>query len=91
MQSILTKYADLLVHYCVEIQKGDKLYVSSTTLAEPLIKEVYRSAIKAGAHVEVDLGFREKGRIFFKKQDKDNLEYFHKSIKKPMKEFNASK
>ncbi|MEM1123710.1 MAG: aminopeptidase, partial [Bacteroidota bacterium] len=64
MNTILKKYAELLVHYCVEIQSGEKLYVRSSTLAEPLVKEVYRAAIKAGAHVEIDLEFEGKNRIF---------------------------
>lgn len=64
MNAILKKYADLLIHYCVEIKSGEKLYIRSTTLAEPLVREVYRSAIKAGAHVEVDLDFQGKNSIF---------------------------
>lgn len=89
MDSILSKYADLLVNYCVEIKKGDKLYVSSTTLAEPLIREVYRSALKAGAHVEFDLAFREKGRIFLNEAEKEQLEYLPTLQKKAMEEFDA--
>ena len=54
MQSILQKYANLLVNYCLDIKAGDWLYVSTTTLAEPLVREVYRFAVRAGAHVEVD-------------------------------------
>ena len=52
---ILKKYAHLLVQYCLEIKNNDKLYIKSTTLAEPLVREVYREAIKEGAHVEVDV------------------------------------
>ncbi len=63
MSEILTKYANLLVHYCMEIKPGDRLYVSSTILAEPLIREVYRAALKAGAAVDVDMDFREKNRM----------------------------
>ncbi|MEZ4981436.1 MAG: aminopeptidase [Saprospiraceae bacterium] len=47
MENIIQRYAKLLVHYCLEIKDGDKLYVTSSTLAEPLIKEVYREALKA--------------------------------------------
>jgi len=42
MKSVLEKYAYLLVNYCVDLQPGEKLFVQSTTLAEPLIREVYR-------------------------------------------------
>ncbi|WP_108809197.1 aminopeptidase [Aquimarina spinulae] len=61
--SILKKYADLLVHYSLDIQPGDKLFIQTTTLAEPLVREVFRTAIKAGAHVEYQLEFSEAHKI----------------------------
>jgi aminopeptidase len=65
MPTILHKYADLLVNYCMEVQPGDKVFVSSTLLAEPLVREVYRAAYAAGASlVEYDLAFRERERIY---------------------------
>ena len=38
MHTIYEKYAKLLVHYSLGLKKGDKLLISSTYLAEPLIK-----------------------------------------------------
>jgi aminopeptidase len=62
---MLQRYARLLVHYCLQVQPGDRVLISTTTLAEPLLREVYREALEAGAvQVECDLGFREKERIF---------------------------
>ena len=89
MESILTKYANLLVHYCLEIQKGDWLYISTTTLAEPLVREVYRQAVRAGANVETDLSFAERGRIFLEEAGEEQLQQpppFHKHA---MDHFNA--
>ena len=74
MHSILSKYAHLLVHYCLQIKKGDKLFLKSTTLAEDLVREVYREAIRAGATVEVELVFREKGRIFIDEAGPDQCD-----------------
>ena len=89
MTSMLTKYAQLLVHYCVEIKEGDRLYVSSTTLAEPLIREIYREALRAGAIVEVDLAFREKGNILMKEAGEKQLKYVSQLYSTAMKEFDA--
>ena len=89
MESILKRYANLLVHYCLEIESGNKLYVRSTTLAEPLVREVYRSAIRAGAQVEIDLYFREKGRIFLQEADRHQLEYISPTYKQAMETFDA--
>ena len=89
MNNILTSYADLLVHYCVELQPGEKLYVRSTTLAEPLVREVYRSAIRAGGHVLTNLDFREKNRIFLTEAEEDQLRYISPSYKLAMETFDA--
>ncbi len=90
MKSILSKYAELLVRYCLEIKKGDRLFVKTTTLAEPLVREVYREALKAGALlVETDLSFREKERIFYTEAGKKQLKQISPLYKKAMEEFDA--
>jgi len=89
MNTILKKYADLLVNYCVELQPGEKLYVRSTTLAEPLIREVFRSAVKAGGHVEVDMDFREKNRIFLSEANDEQLQRVSPTYKMAMETFDA--
>ncbi len=62
--SILTQYARLLTRYCMDVKPGDKVFISSTLLAEPLLREVYREAYAAGAAlVEYDLAFRERERL----------------------------
>jgi aminopeptidase len=63
--NILQTYAKLLVQYCLQVQEGETVFISTTTLAEPLLREVYKAALQAGASsVECDIAFREKERIF---------------------------
>lgn len=73
--TILEKYADLLVNYCVDLQPGEKLFVQSTTLAEPLIREVYRAALKAGGDCDTSMSFREQNRIFNQYAEGDQLKH----------------
>ncbi|MFK8103509.1 MAG: aminopeptidase [Saprospiraceae bacterium] len=75
MNPILEKYANLLVNYCVDIQPGDKLFVKSTTLAEPLVREVYRAALRAGATVDVSLAFREQNKILLAEGNDAQLDH----------------
>lgn len=90
MQSILSKYAELLVNYCLEIQEGDKFYVRSTTLAEPLIREIYREALKAGAkQVEIDMSFRGKKRIFLQEAQEHQLKAVSPSYQNAIENFHA--
>lgn len=87
--SVLKKYAQLLVHYCLELKPGEKLFVSTTTLAEPLVRELYREATKAGALVEVDMAFREKSRLFLDNANEEQLMYVSPFKKLAMETFDA--
>ncbi|MEM8909849.1 MAG: aminopeptidase, partial [Bacteroidota bacterium] len=89
MNPILEKYAKLLVNYCLEITAGDQLYIKSTTLAEPLVREVYRQAVRSGAHVEVSLEFREQGRIFMAEAQEAQLQHISPFYRQAMESFNA--
>ncbi len=63
--SMLQKYADLLLQYCLQIQPGQRLFVSSTFLAEPLLLEIHRQAVRADVWVEYDLAFQHKSSVFW--------------------------
>ncbi len=87
---MLEKYADLLVHYCLDLQPGERLYLKSTTLAEPLVREVFRSAVQAGALVETELAFREQERIFIEHAQSDTqLAYVSPFYQQAIETFDA--
>lgn len=54
-QDQLNAYAHLLVNYCVSLQPGERLFVSTTTIAAPLILALQREVLKAGGHLEYSL------------------------------------
>lgn len=86
---LLEKYAHLLVHYCLEIKAGERLYISSTTLAEPLIREVYRAAMKAGASVEINMAFREQEKIYLDLADENQIAHISPLQKEAMENYDA--
>ena len=43
---MIKKYAHLLVNYSLSLNKGERVLIKTTTLAEDLAREVYREAIK---------------------------------------------
>jgi aminopeptidase len=90
MQTILSKYAHLLVNYCLEIKEGEKLFIQTSTLAEPLVREVYREALRAGASVvETDFIFRERNRIFYAEANETQLTSVSPFYKTAMETFDA--
>ncbi len=75
LSTLLRKYADLLINYCVEARPGDKILIESTFLAEPLLRELWRSGLEAGAILEFSLDFRDKQRLFYQHAGESQLSY----------------
>ncbi|MGD0230448.1 MAG: aminopeptidase, partial [Syntrophorhabdales bacterium] len=73
--SLYQRYAALLVHYCLGLKKGDRLLIASTYLSEPLITEVFREALRAGAHPETWITLNGITRILYDEAGPDQLQY----------------
>jgi aminopeptidase len=69
------KLAGVLVHYCLEIGKGDLFQINCTPLAAPLVREVYGEAIKAGANPFVRVSLAGFDEIFFTEAKKHQLSH----------------
>lgn len=89
MASILNKYAQLLVNYCVSLQPDERVYIQSTTLAEPLVREVYREALKAGGLPHVDMAFRDQRNIRLKESNEEQLKHVDPLYALAMEQFDA--
>ncbi|MBL0111766.1 MAG: aminopeptidase [Saprospiraceae bacterium] len=60
----LKAYSDLLLDYCLNVGPGEKLYIQSTTLAQPLIKHLYAGALERKSIVEYHLSFDSQEVLF---------------------------
>jgi aminopeptidase len=73
--TILQKFARTLVRYSLDTKPGDIFIVRSTTLAIPLVREVYREALEAGAHVIPRISFDGAEDIFLSEARQEQLEW----------------
>lgn len=89
MKSIVEKYAHLLVHYSLEVQPGDRVFVRTTTLAEPLVRHIYRQVLQTGATMDVHFDFREKNRILFTEGSEIALNHISPLYETALKEYNC--
>ena len=89
LQSIHERYAHLLASYCLSLKPGDKVYVTSTILAEPLVKAFYKTALSMGAHVEYHLQFSESNKIFLETASEEQLAFVSPLSMEIMKTFDA--
>lgn len=67
--------ARLLVGYSLEINRGDLFMIKGTDLAAPLIREVFREALKTGAHPVTDVAIEGIDEIFLKEAAEHQLQH----------------
>lgn len=60
----MTKWADTLASYCLDLIPGEQLLIRVDEAAVPLAKEVYRAALERGAHPHVQVQIDGLDEIF---------------------------
>ncbi len=81
MNDIYAKYADLLVNYSLELKKGDKFLVIANHTAEPLLQQIHRASLQAGAHPEFKIGFNGQQKIHYDFGSDEQIEYVSPALK----------
>ena len=65
--------ADVLVHHSVKLQRGEKALIIGSSETAPLIKEVYRSVLRAGGHPMLQVGLPELDKIYYDEASDEQL------------------
>ncbi len=71
----LEKFAQVLVNYCLGAEKGDAVLIRGESVAEPLIREIYAEALRAGAHPMLRLSLPGTSEAFYDIAKKHQLTY----------------
>jgi aminopeptidase len=71
----LSRMAQVLVRYSLEVQSGQLVAVMAGVEAIPLVREVYREILRVGAHPELQLEMDEAGEIYLKEASEDQLNF----------------
>ncbi len=69
------KLAHVLVHYSTTVKPGDKVRIGGTPASEPLLREVYREVVRAGAHPLVRMQLTEEDYLFYSEAGDAQLDY----------------
>jgi aminopeptidase len=86
----IARWAKTLVGYCLNLQPGHTVVVNSTPLAEPLIVETYREALRAGAHPIVNVQLGELNRLLLSEGTDDQLAWLNPADRVTAEHANAS-
>ena len=81
-KTIWEKYAEVLVDYSTNVQKGDLVQIRATSIyAKDLVKAVYKRVIQKGAHPIVRTSFEDMSDIFIKYASDEQLDYIDPIVK----------
>lgn len=83
------KLAQVLIHYSLEIKPGEKLAITAEAVASPLLRELYTEAIKAGAHVTMNVQLDSWREIVFKESSEEQLTHISEMDKFRAEYFDA--
>ena len=77
----LQKFAQILVDHSTQVQKGDRVAITTSTEAIPAVKELYRLILQRGGNPHVLIDFPGQDELFFQNADDDQIKFvplFHK-------------
>ncbi|HIE05430.1 MAG TPA: aminopeptidase [bacterium (Candidatus Stahlbacteria)] len=69
------RLARLLLEYSLGLKKDEIILIQSSPLATPLIKEIYRQALRIGAHPHTQISIDGLSSIFYKNARMHQLKY----------------
>ncbi len=82
MKTIWDKYAEVLVDYSTDVQKGDLVQIRATSIyAKELVKALYKRVLEKGAHPILRTSYDDMSDIFIKLASDEQLEYIDPIIK----------
>jgi aminopeptidase len=85
----LKKYAHLLVNYSVRLKPNERLLIDSTTLAEPLVREIYAEALRVGGVPFTLLSLQEESNLRYEYGNPDQLSVVNPLYAEAMQNFDA--
>jgi len=70
--------ARVIVDYSIAVKPGDTVAIQSSTLAEPLLKELYARILQAGGHPWMMTGLPGLDELFYKYASDEQIQFIHK-------------
>ena len=73
----IEKLAEMLVSYSAPIKKGDKAVIQGSSIAAPLMREIYRQVLIGGGHPLILAAIPGVEEILYKTANDAQLEFIH--------------
>jgi len=73
--SRIDRFANVLINYSASIKPGDRVLLEATTIAEPLVRALYRCVLEAGGHPQLLLDFPDQMELFLSQASDAQLDF----------------
>ena len=85
----VVQIADVIINYSLALKPGEKLLIQGPVGGAPLIKELYRAALRAGALVTPRVNLPGLNKIFFDEANEAQLQWVQPMMKVLLEEYDA--
>lgn len=85
----IEKLAKLLVHYSLRLRPRDLTVLIGMPQSVPLLLDVYREALKAGAFVDIQVRLPEQEEVFLKTANEEQLRFLSPLAQLPITKYDA--
>ncbi len=85
----IEKIADILVNYSLGLNPGDRVLIQGSTAAAPLIRAIFRHALRVGARPTTYVILPGLEKIFYDEADEDQLRWIPDLVRFVYEEFEA--
>ena len=69
------KLAQVVVRYSTGVKPGERVQIAGTPASEPLLREVYREVLRAGAHPIVRMRLSDQDALYYSEASDSELDY----------------
>src|SRR5260370_4212068 len=83
----LQRLAQVLIRYSLGVKKGDRLAIQTGPDAAPLVREIVREAIRAGAYPEVFVDLPGVQEVILKEGSDEQLAYIPAALRMMIEEY----
>ena len=89
MDPRIERLAHLLVHYSLKLKKGDLFRIDGEPPALPLIKAVFKEALRVGAHPYTQLRVQDNQEAFLNLASEDQMKFISPIVRYEFTKINA--
>ena len=71
----IQKFAQILVDHSTHVSEGDRVAITTSTAAEPLVKVIYQLVLDRGGYPHVLFDFQDQEEVFFAHAEENQLDF----------------